>query len=66
MPGICRSRLSPQLSLEEPAEELELEERTWFIGDVAAVHAEEDYDVSRFPLCDRRSYLLIGEEISER
>lgn len=43
-----------------------LEERTWFIGDVVAVHAEDDYDASRALMCDRGSYLLIGESVGRR
>jgi flavin reductase (DIM6/NTAB) family NADH-FMN oxidoreductase RutF len=45
---------------------LKLEERTWFTGEVVAVHAEDNYDVSQFLLCDRQSYLLIGERIGQR
>lgn len=47
-------------------QQLRLEERTWFIGEVAAVHAEDNYDVSRSLLCDRQSYLLTGERIGQR
>lgn len=47
-------------------QELRLGERAWFIGEVAAVHAEENYSVSQFLLCDRQSYLLIGERIGQR
>lgn len=47
-------------------QEMKLEERTWFIGDVLAVYAEDDYDVSQSLLCDRQSYMLIGESIGQR
>ena len=47
-------------------QEMKLEERTWFIGEVLAVHAEDDYDASQSLLCDRRSYMLIGEGIGQR
>jgi flavin reductase (DIM6/NTAB) family NADH-FMN oxidoreductase RutF len=47
-------------------QQLELKERTWFIGEVVTVHAEDNYDPSRSLLCDRRSYLLIGERIGKR
>ena len=47
-------------------EQLKLEERMWFIGDVVAVHAEENYDASQSLMCNRRSYMLIGEAISPR
>ena len=47
-------------------QQLELGERTWFIGEVVAVHAEEDYDVSGFLLCNREFYLLVGERIGRR
>ena len=47
-------------------EQLELKERMWFIGDVVAVHAEENYDASQSLMCNRRSYMLIGEAIGTR
>lgn len=47
-------------------EQLNLKERAWFIGDVVAVHAEDDYDASKFLMCDRHSYMLIGETIGHR
>jgi flavin reductase (DIM6/NTAB) family NADH-FMN oxidoreductase RutF len=47
-------------------QEMKLEERTWFIGDVVAVHTEDNYDASQSLLCDRRSYMLIGESIGKR
>ncbi len=47
-------------------QEMKLEERTWFIGEAVAVHAEDDYDASQSLLCDRRSYMLIGESIGQR
>ncbi len=47
-------------------QQVELKERTWFIGEVVAVHAEDNYDPSRSLLCDRKSYLLIGERIGKR
>ncbi len=47
-------------------QEIKLEERTWFIGEVVAVHAEDDYDSSQSLLCDRRSYMLMGESIGQR
>lgn len=47
-------------------QQVELKERTWFIGEVVAVHAEDNYDASQSLLCDRRSYLLIGERIGKR
>ena len=46
--------------------EMELEVRTWFIGNVVAVHAEDDYDASQSLLCDRKSYMLIGESVGKR
>lgn len=47
-------------------DQLKLKEREWFIGEVLAVYAEDDLDVSKFLLCDRTSYLLIGERIGHR
>ena len=47
-------------------QQMALEERTWFIGNVVAVHMEDDYDVSRSLLCDRRSYQLIGKSVGRR
>ena len=47
-------------------EQMNLKERAWFIGDVAAVHAEDEYDTSKFLMCDRRSYMLMGEIIGHR
>ncbi|MFC1715045.1 flavin reductase family protein [Candidatus Poribacteria bacterium] len=47
-------------------QEIKLEERTWFIGEVVAVHAEDGYDASESLLCDRRAYMLIGESIGQR
>jgi flavin reductase (DIM6/NTAB) family NADH-FMN oxidoreductase RutF len=47
-------------------QQLKLEERTWFIGEVAAVYAEEVYDPSQALLCDRHSYMVIGESIGQR
>ena len=47
-------------------QELKLKERAWFIGEVVAVHAEDNYDVSQSLLCDRQSYLLMGERIGQR
>lgn len=47
-------------------EQMKLKEREWFIGEVVAVYAEDDFDVSKFLLCDRNSYLLIGERICHR
>jgi flavin reductase (DIM6/NTAB) family NADH-FMN oxidoreductase RutF len=47
-------------------QQLKLEERTWFIGEVVTVHAEDNYDVSQFLLCDRQSYLLMGERVGQR
>ena len=47
-------------------QQLRLEERTWFIGEVLAVHAEDDYDASRSLMCDRRSYFLMGDSVGKR
>ena len=47
-------------------QKLKLKERTWFVGDVVAVHIEDHYDVSQALLCDRDSYLLMGEKIGQR
>ena len=47
-------------------QEMKLEERTWFIGDVVAVHGEDGYDASQSLLCDRRSYMLMGQKIGNR
>ena len=47
-------------------QEMKLAERTWFIGDVVAVHGEDDYDASQSLLCDRRSYMLMGQKIGNR
>ena len=46
--------------------QINLKERAWFIGDVAAVYAEDEYDASKFLMCDRRSYMLIGETVGHR
>jgi flavin reductase (DIM6/NTAB) family NADH-FMN oxidoreductase RutF len=47
-------------------QQLRLEERTWFIGEVLAVYAEDDYDASRSLMCDRGSYFLMGESVGQR
>ena len=47
-------------------QKLKLEERTWFVGDVVAVYMEDHYDVSQALMCNRNSYMLIGEKIGQR
>lgn len=45
---------------------LELDERTWFVGDVVAVYVDDEYDVSKSLLCNRKAYQQIGREIGSR
>lgn len=47
-------------------QELKLQERAWFIGDVVSVQAEENFDPSEFLLCNRKSYLLVSKNIGSR
>jgi flavin reductase (DIM6/NTAB) family NADH-FMN oxidoreductase RutF len=47
-------------------EQMKLEERIWFVGKAVAVHAEENYDVTQFLMCNRWEYLLIGESVGRR
>jgi flavin reductase (DIM6/NTAB) family NADH-FMN oxidoreductase RutF len=47
-------------------QEVKLKERSWFIGDVVTVHADDEYDVFQALMCDRGSYILMGERVDSR
>ena len=47
-------------------QELDFEDRTWFIGEVVAARKAEDHNGTAALMCGRHEYMLPGETVADR